>query len=59
MLRLASLERPYGTGITNNLWVEIYALRELQYQKMMKRVRIVPRPFVTLARRTATPPAPF
>jgi len=58
-IAIASLERPYGTGITDNLWVEIYALRELQYQKMMKRVRIVPRPFVTLARRTATPPAPF
>jgi hypothetical protein len=36
--------------------VEIYAMRELKYQKMMKRAKIVPRPFVKLARRTATPP---
>ena len=56
---IASLERPYGTDITGDLWVEIYALREGRYQKMMKRVKIVPRPFVKLDRRTRTPPADF
>ncbi|MFC3076402.1 aminomethyltransferase family protein [Shinella pollutisoli] len=55
-IAIASLERPYGERFTDDLWVEIYALRELKYQKMMKRARIVPRPFVKLARRSATPP---
>ncbi len=55
-IAIASLERPYGFTHTENLWVEIYAMRELKYQKMMKRAKIVPRPFVKLARRTVTPP---
>lgn len=55
-IAIASLERPYGTKFVNDLWVEIYAMRELRYQKMMKRAKIVPRPFVKLARRAATPP---
>ena len=54
-IAIASLDRPYGTRITDDLWVEIYAMRELRYQKLMKRARIVERPFVKLARRTATP----
>ena len=54
-IAIASLDRPYGTKFVNDLWVEIYALRELRYQKMMKRAKIVPRPFVKLARRTVTP----
>lgn len=58
-IAIASLERPYGERIQDGLWVEIYALRELQYQKLMKRARIVPRPFVTLARRSANPPGLF
>lgn len=55
-IAIASLDRPYGTKVVDDLWVEIYAMRELKYQKMMKRAKIVPRPFVKLARRTATPP---
>ncbi len=55
-IALASLERPFGTTVTGDLWVEIYAMRELSYQKMMKRAVIVPRPFVKLPRRTANPP---
>jgi aminomethyltransferase len=58
-IAIASLTRPYGTRITEDLWVEIYALRELQYQKMMKRARIVPRPFIKLDRRSASPPGLF
>ncbi len=54
-IALASLERPYGTQILDDLWVEIYAMRELQYQRMMKQVRVVERPFIKLARRTMTP----
>ncbi len=55
-IALATLQRPYGTSILDDLWVEIYAMRELQYQKMMKRVKVVERPFVKLARRNLTPP---
>ncbi|MEJ8570151.1 aminomethyltransferase family protein [Microbaculum marinum] len=58
-IALASLERPYGVSVTDDMWVEIYALRELTYQKMMVRARIVERPFFANPRRTATPPAPF
>ena len=56
-IAIATLDRPYGAKVVDDLWVEIYALRELRYQKLMKRAKIVPRPFVKLARRTATPPA--
>lgn len=44
---------------SGDLWVEIYALRELRYHRLMKRARIVERPFIRLARRTATPPGDF
>lgn len=56
-IALATLDRPYGMSITNDLWVEIYAMRELQYSKLWVRAHIVDRPFLALPRRTATPPA--
>ena len=55
-IAIASLTRPYGDRITDSLWVEIYALRELNYSKLMKRVKIVSRPFIKLDRRSANPP---
>lgn len=58
-IALASLDRPYGDPIIDDLWAEIYAPREGRYQKLMKRVRIVPRPFLKLDRRTQTPPSDF
>ena len=58
-LALASLSLPYGDTVTDELWVEIYALRELKYEKLMKRAKVVPRPFIKLERRTANPPADF
>ncbi len=58
-IALASLSRPYGDTITDDLWVEIYAMRELKYERLMKRAKIVPRPFIKLDRRTANPPADF
>lgn len=58
-IALASLERPYGIDTNEDLWVEIYALRELVYQKLMVRARVVDRPFFVHPRRTATPPAQF
>jgi len=56
-IALALLERPYHDARTDDLWVEIYALRELRYHKLMKRAKVVPRPFIKLARRMASPPA--
>jgi aminomethyltransferase len=50
------VERPYHAEFYGDLWVEIYASRELQYHKLMVKARIVERPFIKLARRTATPP---
>lgn len=41
------------------IWAEIYALRELQYEKLMMRARVVERPFFTHPRRRATPPERF
>src|SRR5262245_35032571 len=58
-IAIASLTRPYGDTIVGDLWVEIYALRELKYEKLMKRAKVVARPFVKLDRRTANPPADF
>jgi len=58
-IAIASLQRPYGVNLLDDLWVEIYAMRELQYVRLMKRARVVEKPFVKLARRTATPPADF
>lgn len=58
-IAIASLELPYGDTIIDDLWVEIYSMRELQYVKMMKRAKVVPRPFIKLDRRTANPPADF
>lgn len=58
-IAIASLDRPYGDTVTDDLWVEIYAMRELRYVKLMKRARVVERPFVKLARRSATPPGDF
>ncbi|CCV11150.1 aminomethyltransferase family protein [Mesorhizobium sp. STM 4661] len=58
-IAIASLARPFDDTMVDDLWVEIYAMRELQYQKLMKRAKVVPRPFIKLDRRTANPPADF
>jgi aminomethyltransferase len=43
----------------SNIWAEIYALRELHYEKMMVRARLAERPFFSHERRRATPPGRF
>lgn len=55
-IAIASLALPFGDTVIDDLWVEIYAMRELQYVKLMKRAKVVERPFIKLARRTANPP---
>jgi aminomethyltransferase len=58
-IAIASLERPFGETKNDDLWVEIYAMRELQYHKLMKEALVVTKPFIKLARRTKTPPDNF
>lgn len=55
-IAMASLKRPYGLTIKDGLQVEIYVLRELMWQKLMVKAKIVERPFLKLARRGMTPP---
>lgn len=58
-IALALVERPYHAEKSGNLWVEIYAMRELQYHKLMVRARVTERPFFSPSRRRVTPPADF
>jgi len=58
-IALAMLERPYHDARKDDLWVEIYALRELEYHKLMVRARVTERPFFNHPRRRATPPGLF
>jgi aminomethyltransferase len=56
-IALAQILTKFAGG--ENVWAEIYALRELHYAKMMMRARAVERPFFNPARRRATPPGRF
>jgi aminomethyltransferase len=56
-IALAQIDRRHRAGA--NIWVEIYAMRELHYAKLMMSARVVDRPFLTLDRRRATPPGKF
>ena len=58
-IALAQLKLDSPKSKMENLWVEIYALKELQYYKLMKKVSIVKPPFISLARRSACPPANY
>jgi aminomethyltransferase len=56
-IALAQVQAKYSNG--DNLWVEIYAMRELQYAKLMLPVTVVARPFFNPPRKRATPPGRF
>jgi aminomethyltransferase len=56
-IAMAQLLSHYASG--ENLWTEIYALRELHYEKLMMRAVVVERPFFSHPRRRATPPGRF
>jgi aminomethyltransferase len=58
-IAIASLQSPYGDKIKDDLWVEIYTLRELGWRKLKVRAKVVERPFFVHKRRGATPPADF
>lgn len=53
-IALAQIEARHRDG--RDVWVEIYALRELQYAKLMLPVTVVERPFFNPARKRAMPP---
>jgi aminomethyltransferase len=56
-IAMAQVRTNYAAG--DSLWAEIYALRELHYEKLMMQARVVDRPFFTHPRRRATPPGRF
>jgi len=56
-IALAQVLTKHAKG--DNIWAEIYALRELHYEKLMMRARVVDRPFFNPDRRRATPPGRF
>ena len=58
-IALAQLNLGSSKSMAENLWVEIYALKELQYYKLMKKVSIVKPPFIKLVRRSACPPLDY
>ena len=58
-IALAQVQRPYHSVMRDNLWVEVYVRRELQYAKLMLKADVVDRPFFNPPRRRATPPGDF
>jgi aminomethyltransferase len=56
-IALAQILTKHAEGA--NIWVEIYALRELHYEKLMMRAQLTDRPFFAHDRRRATPPGRF
>jgi len=57
-LALATVQAQYRHE-SDNLWTEIYVLKELKWEKLMVRCRVVQRPFFNPARRRATPAGDF
>jgi len=57
-IALAELEAG-RESLWKDLWVEIYVKKELKWEKMMARCRVVDRPFFRPARRRATPPLDY
>lgn len=53
-IAIASVRRPYGEP-GDRLWAEIYYNRELQWNRVMARCRVVERPFFDPPRRRAVP----
>lgn len=56
---LAMLKAPYGVDILDDLWVEIYHDKELQWRRYMAKATIVEGAFFKNPRASATPPGLF
>lgn len=55
-IALAEFKAPYGVGITDDLWAEVYVNEEGQWDKRLVPVRIETKPFFSNPRARATPP---
>ncbi len=55
-IAFASLKRPYGDTVKDDLWVEVYVQKELKWDKVMAKATVVGRPFFDPPRKKATPP---
>ena len=58
-IALAQLTRPYGSELTDDLWVDIYVDKEKKWARQMCRAKIVERPFFKHPRRSAVPALDF
>lgn len=58
-IALAEFKAPFGDGITDDLWAEIYVNEEGQWNKRLVPVTIEDKPFFINSRARATPPRPF
>ena len=54
-IALASLQRPYGIKIKENIFAEIYHPEELEYKKLWQRCKVVKRQFYSPERRNKVP----
>ena len=58
-IALAEFKAPYGEGIKDDLWAEVYVNEEGQWDKRLVKVEIEDKPFFNNSRARATPPRPF
>ncbi|RED44651.1 aminomethyltransferase family protein [Aestuariispira insulae] len=58
-IALAELKRPFGIDQKEDIWVEIYVDKEMKWERVMARARIVSTPFFAPARKNQTPPADY
>ena len=54
-IAIASLMRPYGTKIKDDIFVEIYHPEELEYKKIWATCKVVKRQFYSPERRNMVP----
>ncbi|MES0826545.1 aminomethyltransferase family protein [Ruegeria sp. SCP11] len=58
-IALAEFKAPFGEGITDDLWAEVYVNEEGQWDKRLVPVTIEDKPFFINSRARATPPRSF
>ncbi len=54
-IAIATLRKPYGAEVSDDLWAEIYVRKELKWERSMVRCWPVERPFFNPPRRSAIP----
>lgn len=58
-IALAEFKAPFGEGITDDLWAEVYVNEEGQWANRLVPVAVEEKPFFINSRARATPPRPF